>query len=48
MTKNISRRAMLGAAAVGLTTVAADSAEAQVARRNPRRRRLPNYPNAHY
>ena len=48
MTKNISRRAMLGAAAVGLTAAAADSADAQVARRTPRRRRLPNYPNAHY
>ena len=49
MTKNISRRAMLGVAAVGLTAVAASSAEAQNVRRNPlRRRRLPNYPNTHY
>jgi len=51
MTKNISRRAMLGATAVGLTAVAAtDTAEAQVGRRSATRgrTRLPNYPNAHY
>jgi D-lyxose ketol-isomerase len=48
MTNKISRRAMLGSAAVGLTAVAANSADAQVVRRSPRRRRLPNYPNAYY
>ena len=49
MTKKISRRAMLGTAAVGLTAVAAKTTEAQTARRTaPRRRRLPNYPNAYY
>ena len=52
MTKNLSRRAMLGTAAVGLAAVTANTADAQL--RDPqrsaaaRRKKMPNYPNKHY
>ena len=49
MIEKISRRALLGTAAVGVTALAtAGTADAQLANRQPRRRRLPNYPNAFY